>query len=213
MNKRAQGTVEYLVIIAVVVVISLIVVGILITQTSSVSATDQKATNLAWKTKEVQIRDFVVDPQGRGTILLASNLPDGITMDSVVIESVNNPSGSKQMFLGSVQKFSLTGLVACSGQNQLYVITLNYISKDGLSKSVSGKFFANCVTNALTLNSLSLSTNDASVVTNTNIATGYLTLVNSSAVVTDSIDDFTQGVASVPASLTITTNEIKLGVN
>ena len=99
-KATAQGTVEYLVIIAVVVVISLIVVGLVISQTSSVSESDKKATNLGWKTKEVQIMDFAVDAQGNGILALNSALPDSVRIDSVVIGSINN-SSTKQLFLGS----------------------------------------------------------------------------------------------------------------
>lgn len=208
----AQGTIEYLVIIAVVVVIALIVVALVLNQTSSVSATDQKTTNLAWQSKEIQVKDFVVDAEGRGTIVLASNLPQGVTMDSIVIQSVSNSASSKKLFLGAINDFSLTNLPACTGQNQKYSITLNYTTLEGLVKSVTGEFYANCVTNALTLDSLSLSTSDASVVTNTSVATGYLVLVNSSAVNTDSIDDFTEGTNS-DSQLTITTTEVKLRTN
>ncbi|MDD4251480.1 MAG: hypothetical protein PHX27_04795 [Candidatus ainarchaeum sp.] len=210
-KNKAQGTIEYLVIIAIVVVISLVVVGLLISQTSSVSATDQKTTNLVWKTKEVQIMDFAVDLEGNGTMILNSNLIDGITLDSIVVGSSTNPS-TKQMFLGSVQKFSLTNLTACTAQNQKYIITINYTTKEGLDKSVNGEFYANCISNALTLNSLNLSDTDATSVTNMSAATGYLVMVNSSAVATDAIDDLTQG-TNADNQLRITENEIKLGTN
>ena len=211
MNKKGQGTIEYLVIIAVVVVISLIVVGLVLNQTSSVSATDQKTTNLAWKTKELQIMDFAADAEGRGTIIINSNLPEGVTIDSIVIGDSTNPS-TKQIFLGSNQRFSLTSLVACTLQNQKYTITINYTTREGLSKSVSGDFYANCITNALTLNFLSLSVNDASIITNTNITTGYLILTNADAISTDSIDNFTNG-ENTDGQLTIVDGEIKLSTN
>lgn len=212
MDHNAQGTIEYLVIIAIVVVISLIVVVLLLNQTSSVSQTDQKTTNLAWKSKEIQVADFIADSQGRGTIILASNLSEGITLDSIVIDSVSNSASLKKIFFGSKNRFSLTNLPGCSGQNQKYTITLNYTTLEGLTKSFTGEFYANCVNNALILNSLFLTTNDASTITNTNVATGYLILTNPNAINSDSIDNFTQG-ANSDLHLTITSTEVKLKTN
>ena len=45
-DSVAQGTIEYLVIIAVVVVLSLVVVILMLNQASTVSEADQKMTNL-----------------------------------------------------------------------------------------------------------------------------------------------------------------------
>ncbi len=144
MERKGQGTIEYLVIIAVVVVIALIVVGLLITQTSSVSATDQKTTNLAWKTKEVKIMDFAVSADGVGTIVLSSSLSEGVTLTSIIINSIDSPV-SGQIFFSSNKSFSLSNLPFCTSQSQKYSITLNYISKEGLAKSISGEFYANCL--------------------------------------------------------------------
>ena len=212
MNKKAQGTIEYLVIIAVVVIISLVVVGMLITQTSSVSATDQKTTNLAWKTKELQVMDFAADADGKGTVIVNSNLPEGVIINSIVIGDSTDLS-TKQIFLGSVKKFSLTNLFACTSQNQKYTITINYTTREGLTKSVSGEFYANCVSNALTLEVLGFIPNqEGETGTNTGIISGYFTLTNPNAISTDSLDDFTNGTNS-DNQLTIVDGEIKLKTN
>lgn len=49
MNNRAQGTIEYLVIIAVVVVLSLVVVGLLITQVENSSNVTSTASDISTK--------------------------------------------------------------------------------------------------------------------------------------------------------------------
>jgi len=211
MEAKAQGTIEYLVIIAVVVVISLIVVGLVVTQTSSVTESDKKANNLGWKTKELQIADLAVDGSGNGTIVLSSNLIDKISIDSIVIGSATN-SSAKQMFLGSTERISLENLPPCTNQNEAYTITINYHSADGLDKSVSGKFYANCIDDARILGSVNLSVGvDAVVGNNTSIISGYFTLADSNAIATDLIDDLTQG-ANSDSQLTITSSEIKLRV-
>ena len=128
-TSKAQGTIEYLVIIAIVIVISLVVVSIIINQTSSVSTTNQNATNLAWQTKEIQVLTLVTDSQGQGIILLTSNLTDRITIDNIELDDMPN-STSKQLFLGSTQKISLSNLTACAGQTQKYNIKLNYTTSD-----------------------------------------------------------------------------------
>lgn len=213
MEAKGQGTIEYLVIIAIVVVISLIVVGILITQTSSVSTTDQKTTNLSWKAKELQITDFVADASGNGIIFLASNLPEGAVIESIEVGSSIN-SSSKQVFFGSTQRFSLTNIFPCTMQNQEYEVKINYISKEGLSKSVSGKFFVNCVDNALVLESIQLLDENPDSFENSNfsIVGGFLTFNNSEAISTNILDNFLEG-ANVDGQLNISQEEIILGTN
>jgi uncharacterized protein (UPF0333 family) len=208
---RGQGTIEYLVIIAVVVVISLIVVALVFSQTSGVSETQQRATNLAWKTKELQVVDLVVDSEGKGLILLAGNIPNGATLNRIEIEGASN-SSSKKIFFGSSQKISLTDLPACNGKNQKYSVIIYYITKDGLSKSERGEFYADCVSNALDIKSVTLSVSDANFVTNTASITGYLVMSNTNAVHTDLIDNFLEGTNS-DSQLEITSPEITLGMN
>lgn len=94
----AQGTIEYLVIIAVVVILSLVVVLLLLNQTSSVSETDQRMTNLEWETKEVKIMDFAVSEDGAGKMIVSSNLLNEVIIDSIVVDSIEIPLGDQLFF-------------------------------------------------------------------------------------------------------------------
>jgi hypothetical protein len=206
-----QGTIEYLVIIAIVIVISLVLVVLLLNQTSSVSETDQKNIVLSWQTKELSVVDFVSDASGQGIIIVKNNLPDNIVLDSIIIGDSTN-SYSKQLFLGSTQRFSLNGLTECIQQNQKYEIIINYTTKNGLQKSIKGFFYSDCVENALSLNYLNFTSVNASPTTNTSIITSYLTLLNSNAISTDLNDNFTHG-TNDDGFLVVNDNELFLGVD
>ncbi|HPM86228.1 MAG TPA: hypothetical protein PLI99_03985, partial [archaeon] len=141
----AQGTIEYLVIIAVVVILSLVVVLLLLNQTSSVSETDQRMTNLEWETKEVKIMDFAVSEDGAGKMIVSSNLLNEVIIDSIVVDSIEIPLGD-QLFFNKTISFSLNDIPACTTRgNQEYSITINYTTREGLSKKITGVFYANCV--------------------------------------------------------------------
>jgi hypothetical protein len=139
-SNSGQGTIEYLVILAVVVVIALIVVALFIGVSSSPS---QEITNSSSKTGEVavggiSIVESVADPNGDSLVFLRNNSSDAITLKKISVGDVDNNFNSILMGLDS-KGFSLSGLSnACpcvSGQKsvkcefRIYYETLAGVTK------------------------------------------------------------------------------------
>ena len=73
MSNKAQGTIEYLVILAIVVVISLVVVGLVVSQTESASSVSSTANSIAQKTGVVSVSEVVIDSTGEGLVVVTNN--------------------------------------------------------------------------------------------------------------------------------------------
>ena len=79
-EKKAQGTIEYLVIIAIVVVIALVVVGILLQILDQGSAIPTESAKIAWKSAEPwAIVDWSVGSDGNLTVVIQNNSHESLT--------------------------------------------------------------------------------------------------------------------------------------
>jgi hypothetical protein len=73
-KQKGQGTIEYLVIIAIVVVIALVVVGILLQILDQGSAIPTDSAKIAWKSATPwAIVDWAVDSDGLVTVVIQNN--------------------------------------------------------------------------------------------------------------------------------------------
>ncbi|MFA6399128.1 MAG: hypothetical protein WCW44_02060, partial [archaeon] len=83
-----QGTVEYLVIIAVVVVLSLVVVGVVITQTQSGANVSSTANEISSKTGLLAVSNVSLNSvDGNFFVSVKNNDADAITITSVLVNS------------------------------------------------------------------------------------------------------------------------------
>ncbi len=150
----AQGTVEYLVILAVVVVISLVVVGIF---TGVFSSSSQQVINSSSKLgtssgSGVSIVDAVLDVEGDSLIKVNNTSSDPITLTKISAGGVDNDFSEQVVGMDS-KTFSLSdltsGCTCASGQKSVnceYTIeyTQNELSKtDRINKTID------CVTNSV----------------------------------------------------------------
>ncbi len=150
----AQGTIEYLVIIAVVVVISLVVVGLFIGVFSNSS---QQVINSSSKIGNnsaggISIVEGVIDSQGDALIRLNNTSSDAITLTRISVGGVDNNYLNQIVGLDS-KTISLSGLAnACpcvGGQKSVtceYIV--NYI-QNGITKTVRLNKTTECVSDAV----------------------------------------------------------------
>ena len=123
-TKKAQGTIEYLVILAVVVVISLVVVGLFITVFSSPSQqiTDSSSQIGNVATGGISIVEAVIDYDGDSLIRISNNSSDAITLTKITICGVDNNFSEQLVGLDS-KVFSLStlnsGCSCVSGQKNV----------------------------------------------------------------------------------------------
>ena len=149
-NTKAQGTIEYLVIFAIVVLIGLFVAFILF-NVSSNNDSNEKLSKLEWSSKEVALLDGIIDEDGNWVLVIKNNGLERITLESIVLGSTVVDLGGVQ--LASFESRSLMfvdeyGVEGCTSNPVSFNFTLNYTSSEGLAKTITGTqdFFLTCVT-------------------------------------------------------------------
>lgn len=156
MNQTAQGTIEYLIIMAIVVVISLIAVGVVVINSDSPSqqltASSNEIENSIGST--ISVSQAVVDSNGNSIVELVNNTGDNMTLTKVKVgdeETVFN----EQIVTGDGKLFSLlnSSCVCASGQKYATCnVQLYYTSGTGLEKIETRTISVECVSNTQAAN-------------------------------------------------------------
>jgi len=123
--QKAQGTIEYLVIIAIIVMIGLVIVvlatNLIDSPTTQINSTSGQLGNTT--SGSISIVESVIDPDGDSLIFLNNRYGDSITLTKISTGSVDNNYNEQIVSLDS-KVFSLSGLsnnCPCeSGQNNCY---------------------------------------------------------------------------------------------
>ncbi len=142
MKTRGQGTIEYLVIIAIVVVIALVVVGLLLQVMNQGSNIPETSAKTAWKSTEPWgIVDWSRATDGNLTLVLKNNTADTLGFNTFALTSaLGNDSNTYPTNVPAYStlliKIKTTGACA-SGTKYSYPKTGIYI--DYNSTSINGK--------------------------------------------------------------------------
>lgn len=151
MFNRGQGTVEYLVIISVVVVIALIVVGLLITQVGNSSQVSIASSEIANKigVNGLSLGSSVMGMDANGLLVLKNINVENLTLSKIVVDGVDH-NFSVQLVAGEEKSFKLHGVVACDGERRNYSVKVEYFSASSLTKTADfGNISLDC-TNVVT---------------------------------------------------------------
>jgi len=150
MAKRAQGTIEYLVIIAIVVVIALVVVGLLLQVMNQGSGVPETTAKTAWKSAEPwAIVDWTMKDVGTDcnlTLILKNNSYEAMDLNSIRISDKNWGLGaSNGGAISGIPAGSTTTAdqvviqhMACTG-GQKYSVAKAGIFIDYNSATIAGK--------------------------------------------------------------------------
>jgi len=141
MKTRGQGTIEYLVIIAIVVVIALVVVGLLLQVMNQGSNIPETSAKTAWKSTEPWgIVDWSRATDGNLTLVLKNNTADVLYFNEFAVSSAtadkNSTPTSVLAYATLLIKVPTTAGCA-SGTKYSYAKTNIYI--DYNSASINGK--------------------------------------------------------------------------
>ena len=136
MSTRAQGTIEYLVIIGIVVVISLVVVGLLMSQMDSsvnVSKTSGKIGGLA---QSIGITESLISPtDGNFVVKLLNNSGSTITVSNVKIGD-SNVNFSEDLAQSGSMLFKVRTDTNCElGKVVSQNVIVTYVTAEGLTKT------------------------------------------------------------------------------
>jgi hypothetical protein len=153
-NSKAQGTIEYLIILAVVVIVGLIVVALFVgvanNPSQEISNSSSKASEIA--VGGISIVESVVDSEGDSLLFVNNNSSDSITLKKISSGGVDNNYNTVLVGLDS-KGFSLSGLSnACpcsSGQKNVKCeFKLEYETASGITKTEYRTVSVQCVTDS-----------------------------------------------------------------
>ncbi|MFA6064466.1 MAG: hypothetical protein WCW44_01470 [archaeon] len=140
-EHKAQGTIEYLVIIAIVVVIALVVVGLLLQVMNQGSNIPETSAKTAWKSTEPWgIVDWSRATDGNLTLVLKNNTADTLEFNEFAIGSSSADKNSNPATVPAyaTKVIVITTSATCaSGTKYSYSKTDIYI--DYNSTSINGK--------------------------------------------------------------------------
>ena len=135
-SSRAQGTIEYLVIIAIVVVIALAVVGLMtgfLGQGSSVSTTTSQINLM---TGALAIKETALSLDGNYLLRLKNNTGEYVTVQTVSIDGGTADTVNKSLDLGAeTNVITSTGAACTNGQTKPTNITLTYTNRYNTTKT------------------------------------------------------------------------------
>ena len=132
----AQGTIEYLVIIAIVVVIGLVVVGLTTSQMDAgvnISATSSEIRSKIGS-GGISIADAAGGADGSGLLVLKNTGAETLTVEKISVDGVDH-NYSDPIVAGSQTGFRLQDIVSCDGASKSYSIMIYYASASGLDKT------------------------------------------------------------------------------
>ena len=134
--SRAQGTVEYLVIIAVVIVLSLVVVGLVLSQVDNSKQVSSSSNALGLASQVIGVTESLVSPtDGNFVVKLLNNSGEFITVSNVKVGD-SNIKFSQDLAQGSSKLFKVSTLNVCElGKIISEDVIVTYVTVDGLTKT------------------------------------------------------------------------------
>jgi len=123
----AQGTIEYLVVIAIVVVIGLVVVGLLASFLGSSEGIFDSSSDIKNKVGVggISIIDAVASVDENGLLVLKNVSSETLTITKINVDGVDH-NYNKQINFGETKSFKLDGIDVCDGTKKSYTVVIYY---------------------------------------------------------------------------------------
>ena len=155
MQRNAQGTIEYLIIMAVIVVVGLVVVSLLVNQTGSSGNISSSVSKISSSSGMISISEAVVDGEGNGLISLSNNSGDLLIITKLSVEGIDFNYPSTNLFQGEKKIFSLNELgsgcscVGLEGETKTCEVIVYTTSEHGLEKQFTTSVSVDCVSDVV----------------------------------------------------------------
>ena len=144
MKQISQGTLEYLLIIAIIIVIALVVVGLSSGFLNTSQGTAQVATKIQNQTGIVSLTEASLDTDGNYLLILNGKEADPITITNIKTNDTNQ-SYSEQLSLGTQKAFQISTTENCTlGQLTTTIVTITYQTRHGITKTQTLTATPNC---------------------------------------------------------------------
>ena len=141
-TKKGQSSTEYLIILAVVIIIALIVVGVLGGIPGVGKSAGSRSSAAYWSSTDVAITDYAADAGGdSNTLKIRNNLRNEITVTNVAFGSTNIVTTDQTVVSGETKNMTVDSHIDCgdAGDGFSYDVTLTYTdSGTGASYAFTG---------------------------------------------------------------------------
>jgi hypothetical protein len=135
----AQTATEYLIILAVVIVIALIVISVMGGIPGIGKSGQDKAEKAFWATADIAIPAYANSQNNNMTVKIRNNLQEGITITTFSLDNVVYMNASTYVETGETVSLALTGRPVCvSGNTFSYAAAINYTTMTGNKYSFTG---------------------------------------------------------------------------
>ncbi|MSR86544.1 class III signal peptide-containing protein [Candidatus Woesearchaeota archaeon] len=139
MNKRGQGATEYLIILAVVVIIALILAGVLGGIPGIGKSSSKQASEAYWGTTDVAITNYYLSAATDVlTVTLRDNLDTSIRVQNISVAGTVNGSSTFTLSPGGTQTTSVAK--ACTATGDTFEFTPVIIQYSDLSTGANYTF-------------------------------------------------------------------------
>ena len=121
MNQKAQGTIEYLVIIAIVVVIALVVVGLLLQILGNFGTMSETSVKTSWKSAEPWAITDWTKTGTVATLVLKNNSSETLTLKDVNLSSTTadkNITVFANVASGATITINMVGMTNCAASTK-----------------------------------------------------------------------------------------------
>lgn len=124
MNSRAQASTEYLIILAIVIIIALVAASALGMFPSLGAGTSSRVSSSYWRTSDLAIMAYRVDSNGSADVVVKNNMPGNVRLVGFELdgaELVSNP-----VSLRPGQSATLSGSVGSGSDEFAFNVTARY---------------------------------------------------------------------------------------
>lgn len=125
MKFRAQAAVEYLMILAVVIIIALVVVGVLGGFPTLTSGISEKESAAYWVTGDIGIARYMMNSSGTHMVL-RNNKNFAVTVTGVAVGGASGVALTETLQPGETTGFLRVNLASCTSGSYSKVIDIDY---------------------------------------------------------------------------------------
>ena len=138
MEQKAQAATEYLVILAVVIVVAVVVAGLMGNFISFGGQTSDRSSKLYWENAEIGLLDWLMSSGGDDSLVVRNNGQYDIYIQNIIVDTASS-SVNETLAVGQ-QKTIRSDWVSCNkGSPYSYSVSFLY---DNAEFNLTGKTFA-----------------------------------------------------------------------
>ncbi len=137
MNSKGQGTIEYLIILAIIIVLALLVVSFVGGFANTGSGINKTQSEAYWKSQEIGVTDAIVDSNGDAVLVVSSTSTKQLTIKKFFINDTEVDVPDTKIFNGT-KSFFVENLPACTTETCSYDLKIEYTNKYGTDKIIKG---------------------------------------------------------------------------